>query len=291
MKGTKMIQLERGVFMRFDPEAASTPLIVDVSRSGREYPTDFRSNVPFTVVHDNVSMYVDEIWSAAPKLGGTLLYAAFPHVYIDANRNELDLDAELIEGEWPVPLKPNVSLRGLGLLKAKSRYGEPMQERRLTVSEIMERLERYHRPYFAELDRIIKDKKQKFGRVYQLSCHCMSAIGAPTHPDPGQERADFCLGDLEGKTASPEFIDFVAEFIRRLGFSCTINTPYAGGELNARFGDPLSGIESIMVEINKKKFMDIMTFKKNQGFIEIQAAATRILEAVLRYAADHFSVN
>jgi N-formylglutamate amidohydrolase len=283
------MHLERGIFIRFEPDSTPTPVIVDVSRSGREYPADFRSNVPFTVVHDNVSMYVDEIWSAAPELGTTMLYAVFPHVYIDANRNELDIDAELIEGEWPVPLQPNVSLRGLGLLKAKSRYGEPMQERKLTVAEVMERIEKYHRPYYAELGRIIEETKAKFGRVYQLSCHCMSAIGAPTHPDPGQERADFCVGDIKGTTASPEFINFVADTIRNLGFSCTINTPYTGGELNVRFGDPANGVESIMVEINKKRFMDIKTLRKTEGFSEIQQAANEVLKAVSKYAADHKS--
>ena len=40
------------------------------------------------------------------------------------------------------------------------------------------------------------------GRLTQISCHCMSAVGAPTHPDAGKARADFCVSDLMGKTAS-----------------------------------------------------------------------------------------
>jgi N-formylglutamate amidohydrolase len=275
-----IINVQPGVFRKFDPTVSKLPVIVDVSRSGREYPPDFRSPIPFTVLHDNVSMYVEEIWSAAPQVGATMLYALFPNTYIDANRNELDLDADLIDGEWPVPLKPTISLRGLGLLKSKSRYGEPMQERKLKVSEIMERLDKYHRPYHAELGRIIASMKSSFGFVYQLSCHCMSAIGAPTHPDPGKERSDFCLGNVSGKTSTEEFIGFVAETIRALGFTCSVNEPYNGGELNTRYGDPANGIESIMIEINKKRFMDTKTFRKTEGYEEIHAAATKVLSAV-----------
>jgi N-formylglutamate amidohydrolase len=275
-----VIYVEPGVFRRLDPTVSPLPVIVDVSRSGREYPPDFRSPVPFTAVHDNVSMYVEEIWANAPQLGATMLYALFPNTYIDANRNELDLDPELIEGEWPVPLNPTVSLRGLGLLKAKSRYGEPMQEKKLTVAEVMERLDHYHRPYHRELASIIARLKSSFGFVYQLSCHCMSAIGAPTHPDPGKERADFCVGNVGGKTASGDFVSFVAETIRGLGFTCTVNEPYNGGELNTRYGDPANSIESIMIEINKKRFMDTKTFRKTQGFDEIRSAATKVLNAV-----------
>jgi N-formylglutamate deformylase len=276
-----MIFVQPGIFHRFDPIVKPLPLAVDVSRSGREYPADFRSPLPFSTLHDNVSMYVDEIWSYTPQLGGTLLYALFPHMYIDANRNELDLDASLIEGKWPVPLKPDVSLRGLGLLKSKSRYGEPVQEKKLTVAEITDRIDRYHRPYHRELESIIARLKSSHGFVYHLSCHCMSAIGAPTHPDPGKERPDFCVGDVKGKTASSDFVSFVAQTIRDQGFSCTINEPYAGGEINTRYGNPAAGIDSIMIEINKKCFMDVETFKKTDGFERIKSAATNVLMAIV----------
>jgi N-formylglutamate amidohydrolase len=257
-----------------------------VSRSGREYPEEFRSNVPFTVLHDNVSMYVDQLWGKAPEHGATLLYASFPSFWIDANRNELDIDAELIEGEWPVPLQPTVSKRGLGLLKAKSRYGEPVHERKLTVAEVTERIERYHRPYYAELEQNIARLKSAFGFVYHLSCHCMSAVGAPTHPDPGKPRADFCLGDVGGKTASREFIEFAKNTIESLGYRCTVNDPYNGGELNTRFGNPKAGIDSIMVEINKKLFMDVNTFKKTAGFERVQADVTKVLAAIANRARE-----
>jgi N-formylglutamate deformylase len=274
--------IEKGIFYRYEPVAEPVPLVVDVSRSGREYPVDFRSQVSFTTIHDNVSMYVDDIWNDTPKYGGTLLYAFFPHMYIDANRHELDIDEQLIEGEWPVPLQPTVSKRGLGLIKSKSRYGEPVQERKLTYLEVENRLDRYHRPYHRELKTIIDQARASSKMVYHLSCHCMSAIGAPTHPDAGQERADFCLGNFvdSRSTSTTGFIEYLAEVIRNQGFTCTINMPYGGGEINRRYGDPSKGIESVLVEINKKRFMDVGTFQKNDGFGAIKAAADNILSAL-----------
>jgi N-formylglutamate amidohydrolase len=281
-----MIHVIPGVFYRFDPTVPPVSVVVDVSRSGREYPEDFRSPLPFTVLHDNVSMYVDQLWAAAPRLGATMLFALFPHMYIDANRSELDIDPDLVEGEWPVPLEPTVSKRGLGLLKSKSRYGEPVQEKKLTYAEVEERLNRYHRPYHRELRSLIDRHRAAYGFVYHISCHCMSAVGAPTHPDPGQPRADFCLGNLHGKSASAEFVAFVENEIRKRGYSCTINEPYSGGELNARYGDPANGVESIMVEINKKLFMDVKTFRKTPGFDRVQADVTEILTAITRRARE-----
>ena len=58
------------------------------------------------------------------------------------------------------------------------------------------------------------------------------------------------------------------------------------GNAQARFGDPANGVESIMVEINKKLFMDTKTFKKTAGFERIRADATKVLSAVIRYSLE-----
>jgi N-formylglutamate amidohydrolase len=278
------VYVEPGVFYRYDPVQLPVPVVVDVSRSGREYPIDMRSPVPFTAIHDNVSVYLEDIWGDAPRYGATMLYALFPHMYIDANRHELDIDPDLVEGEWPVPLQPTVSKRGLGLLKSKSRYGEPVQERKLTYAEVEERLNRYHRPYHRELRSIIDRVHASYGFVYHLTCHCMSAIGAPTHPDPGKERADFCLGNMNGASASDQVMDEIAAVIRKRGFSCTFNNPYTGGEINRRYGEPSNGIDTVMVEINKKRFMDTSTFRRNDGYAEIKATANDVLATLSKAA-------
>jgi N-formylglutamate amidohydrolase len=106
----------------------------------------------------------------------------------------------------------------------------------------------------------------------------MSAVGAPTHPDPGQERADFCIGNINGQTCSPEALEFVRSLIEGLGYSCSVNFPYVGAELNARHGAPAAGVESIFIEINKKLFMDTKTFRKTEGFARVQQGATHILQ-------------
>lgn len=285
MNMTTPSQIRRGVFYRDDPRVDPTPIVVDVSRSGREYPHDFRSPVALTTVHDNVSMYVDEIFEAAPDLGGTLLYACFPAMYIDANRSAKDIDPTLIDGEWPGPVEASdYTQRGLGLLKRLSRYGEPFQERKLTVAEVKERLDRFHEPYHLELSRILRSTRDRLGYAIQLSCHCMSAVGAPTHADPGQARADFNLGDNHGTTSSKETVDFMAKTLKEMGHSVSINFPYYGGELIKRHSDPEHGIDSVFIEVNKRMFIDTQTFRKTDGFEAVQKSATALMKALVDYS-------
>ncbi|HTO48197.1 MAG TPA: N-formylglutamate amidohydrolase [Burkholderiales bacterium] len=280
-----MITVNPGVFLRHDPQTAPAPVLVDVSRSGREYPPDFRSPLPFTEVHDNVSMYVEELCAGAPALGATLLFASFPNTYIDTNRSAADLDESLIEGKWPGPIKQSdFTERGLGLIKRLSRYGTRMQERKLTVAEVQDRLRLYHEPYHQELGRVLAGFRSTFGAAWQVSFHCMSAVGAPTHADPGKERADFCVGDVNGTTCKPEFLELVVETLRASGHSVSVNFPYYGGELTRRHSDPANRINSIFIEINKRMFIDTKTFKRLEGFARVKTSIGALLARIVQDA-------
>jgi len=279
-----MITVNPGVFLRHDPVVDSVPVLVDVSRSGREYPPEFRSPLPFSEVHDNVSMYVEDLCAEAPNQGATLLYACFPNTFIDTNRSAADVDEGLIEGKWPGPItQSDFTQRGLGLIKRYSRYATEMQERKLTVSELQDRLATYHEPYHQELSRILAGLRAASGFAVQLSFHCMSAVGAPTHADPGQQRADFCIGDVNGTTCKPELFEFVARTLKDLGHTVSSNFPYYGGELTRRHSDPSNGIDSIFIEINKRLFIDTKTFKKTEGYGATKASIDALLAKVVAH--------
>jgi N-formylglutamate deformylase len=279
------VEIKTGVFVRYDPKTTPAPVLIDVSRSGREYPHDFRSPLPFTDLHDNVSMYVEDLYAVGPSLGATMLFACFPNTYIDSNRSAADIDETLIEGKWPGPIKQSdFTSRGLGLLKRLSRYGEPLQERKLTVEEVQQRLATYHEPYHVELARILKDMRREYRVAFQLSCHCMSAVGAPTHADPGKPRADFNLGNMHGATCSPEFMSFLAQTLESLGHSVSLNFPYYGGELIARHANPGHGVESVFIEVNKRLFIDTKTFKKTEAYDRVKSSIDTLVTMVVDYA-------
>ena len=287
VKLSAMITVLPGVFRRHDPAAgaAPAPVLVDVSRSGREYPPEFRSPLPFSEVHDNVSMYVEELCGAAPDLGATLLFACFPNTFIDTNRSAADVDESLIEGQWPGPItQSDFTQRGLGLIKRLSRYGTQMQERKLTVAELQERLATYHEPYHQELARLLAGMRAASGRAIQLSFHCMSAIGAPTHADPGQARADFNIGDIHGTTCTPELFGFIAATLEARGHTVSRNFPYYGGELTRRHSNLANRSESVFIEINKRHFIDTKTFKRTEGFPAIKASVEALIGAVVAYS-------
>ena len=74
-------EVRPGVWVRFDAAEPEAPVLIDVSRSGREYPHDFRSPLPFTDLHDNVSTYVEELYAIGPSLWAPRVCMLSQHVH------------------------------------------------------------------------------------------------------------------------------------------------------------------------------------------------------------------
>jgi N-formylglutamate amidohydrolase len=273
------------VFERRDPDGDPVPLLVEVPRSGRLYPADFRATAPFEAIHAAVSMHVDDLFAGTPGVGGTYLVARFPSTYIDANRGLDDLDPTLIDGAWPDPLPPTEKTRlGVGLVRALARPGVPMYDRRPTVEEIQHRIRSYHEPYHREIASVLDSHRRRFGAAWHVSAHCMAAVGSAQAPDPGKPRPDFCIGDRDGTTSAPAFVVLVVETLRARGYHVTVNDPYQGAECVRRHGVPARGVHSLQIETNKRLFMDETTFVTTGGYARLRADLDRLLAAVAEFA-------
>jgi N-formylglutamate amidohydrolase len=275
-----------GVFRRLEPRAQRAPVVIDVSRSGRRYPVEFRPEAPFSAVHSRISMYVDELLALAPGVGATLVCAEFPITVIDPNRAADDLDPAMLSGEWPSALRPSEqSLKnGAGLVHSVGADKIPLYSRKLTVTEVARRLERFYEPYHAELRRNLESIKAARGKVFHLSVHCMSSVD-PKNPQGSQAvRPDICLGDRDGTTCDAEFRTLVADAFRKLGYGVSINAPFKGSEIMRRYGSPRTGTHSLQIEICKRLFMDEATGEKSARFERLKGELRELIRLVCRYA-------
>jgi N-formylglutamate amidohydrolase len=272
-----------GVLWRRDPQAAEVPLVFDSPHSGSYYPDDFCFCCPLDVLRTAEDTYVDELYAAAPQFGATLLAAIFPRSYLDTNRAVDDLDTTLIDGPWPSPLRPSHKTRaGLGLVRRVARTGTPIYDRKLTVAEIIARVERYHTPYHQELDAACARLRRKFGVIWHVNCHSMPSQRSAKK---GGHCADFVLGDRDGTTCEPEFTDFVARVLRGLGYTVRINEVYKGVEIVKRQGRPAERRHSLQIEVDRALYMDQKTLEKTSHFVRLQADITHLIEALRGFAS------
>lgn len=273
-----------GVFEQHDPVQNAAPVLFEIPRSGAEYPRSFFSPASLSDIHYGVSSYVETLFDKVTDAGAIWLYARFPNTYIDLNRAETDVDPAMVEGDWPVSETLSAKAKaGRGLLPAAGFKGAPLYDGKVTAEDLKNRVENYYRPYHARVESILAGFKAEAGKAFHLSCHSMPHV-ISAGPDKGKTRSEIDLGDLNGKTSNPDFINFLAEEFAKLGFETTVNKFFPGDECIARQGKPAEGIHSVQIEVNRSLFMNEQTRILRPDYTEIQDKFLTIAERARDFA-------
>jgi N-formylglutamate deformylase len=272
-----------GVLERHEPPAERrVPAVIDSPHSGRDYPDDFGHAAPRDLLRRAEDAYVDELIVDATAEGIAVLAALFPRSYIDPNRHVADIDESLLAEPWPHGAAPSPrSERGLGLLRRLLSPELPIYDRALAVSEVEKRIARFYRPYHATLKSMLDEAHAEFGAVWHVNCHSMKAMGRGRHAYP---RADFVLGDLDGKACAAEFTALVNECLAGMGYSVRINDPFKGAELIERYSDPDAGRHGLQIEINRRLYLDEARIDKTADFESLKADLRRLAATIADYA-------
>jgi len=276
-----------GVLRRREPASNGAPLVFDIPRSGAEYPRDFRSPASFNDVKSSISTYVEELFSAAPDLGAGWLYACFPNAYIDANRNENDIDPDLIEGAGPGDFAPTQkSSLGVGLIHSVTDAGGmPLQEVPISRADLARRLDHFYWPYHNTLSDMLQAHREAAGMAFHVSCHSMASVARKVSVDAGAQRSDFDIGDGNGVTCERGFVDAVVECLSGLGYRVTVNKHFAGAECIHKHGDPQTACHSLQIETRRGLYMDEETYAKKPDFAKIQGDIGTLIGALTEYAS------
>ena len=275
-----------GVLELRRPAEPALPLVFDSPHSGTDYPADFEHIAPLKALRQAEDTYVDELYDAAPEHGATLLRAIFPRSYVDPNRAATDLDPELIDGTWTGPLAPTKKCKlGLGLIWSRYFPGLPLYGRKLSVAEVRNRIENFHRPYHDTLAQALEAAHARFGVVWRINCHSMPALSNEMAEEgPGVPRPDFTLGDRNGTTCAPELTEAVRAALSAHGYDVTLNDPYKGAELVRAWSAPEAGRHSLQIEINRRLYMDEDTFEKTEGFEKLRGHLTELIAVLADFA-------
>ena len=265
----------------------SSALVLDSPHSGVAYPPDFQYTCETSILRKAEDTHVEKLYDFAPGLGAHWIEAQFPRSYLDANRNTTELDVSLLDEPWPHPVAtdPVVLSKvrlGKGLIWRTTDDGLPIYERRLSVDEVIRRIEQCWKPYHAAVLEAIDAAHAAHGYSIHVNCHSMPAV-ASSHATnfPGEKHADFVVGDRDGSTASPALSQLVCAHLTALGYRVAYNHPYKGVELVRRYSDPAAHRHSIQLEINRKLYMNEETLELNAGFDALKAHLRSLVERLL----------
>lgn len=272
-------------FTLLEPSGPKIPLVCDSPHSGTSYPEDFRHAVPRELLRSAEDTHVEALWNDLPAHGATLIAANFPRSYIDPNRTLEDIDPSLIDAPWPSLLAPSEKSRiGSGLIWRTVNLNTPIYEGKLKVEEVIARIENYYKPYHKVLAQAISDAYAEFGAVWHLNLHSMPNNAYERLQLVGDKKlADFVLGDRDGTTCDPAFVELVREELVSMGYSVAVNDPYKGVELLEKIGNPTLRRNSMQIEIRRPLYMNEASRERNEGFTTLRNDLARLTARLADY--------
>ncbi len=254
------------------PKGRVLPVLFASPHSGRNYPSDFGTIQPMSVLRRAEDAFVDDLIRASVEHGVTIVNATFPRAYMDVNRDEDDLDPGLIQGvESPRPGEK--SRLGIGLIRRVVTPEFPIYDRLLSMNEVKGRIENYYRPYHRAIADSL-DRLRSLGRpVAFIDWHSMKSVGNAATPDgSGVQRPDVVMGDLFGTSCSGGLTEVVESYLRKVGLSVSVNKPYAGAATLRRYGKPDHAIHAFQIEMNRAIYLNEETVElKPEGFARLTA--------------------
>lgn len=266
----------------------AAPLVLDSPHSGTAFPADLPLTASMAHLRQTEDIYVDELFSGAITHGVPLLKATFSRSYIDVNRAVDDIDPTILNGVFPSSLHPSErSIVGHGLIRHLCR-GQNIYGGKIPVAVALARITNYYKPYHAVLQGLVSAAHQRYGAVWHMNCHSMSASESQglsrisemfTRP-----RADIVLGDRNGTSCEPAFLRAVAQFFRERGYTVAVNDPYKGMEILRRYGQPHKGMHSLQIEINRRLYVNEENFERLPGFAKLQADLTALVAMLKEWA-------
>jgi N-formylglutamate deformylase len=165
---------------------------------------------------------------------------------------------------------------GMGVIYLKSSKGKHLRKE-LTEESRSHLLDKYYFPHHKRLTELVQNKIDECGICLILDCHSFpSVVPYPFEIDTSTSRPDFCIGTDSFHT--PEWLKKkTITLLETQGYSTEINKPFSGSIVPEKYYHKNSNVLSIMIEVNRKLYMDEETIQKNNNFIEIKKTITKTI--------------
>lgn len=262
-------------FERHGEAIPASPVVLSVPHAGRAYPLALRAalHVPLAAIVALEDRFVDLVADAArgPR---SMLVQTVPRAWIDLNRGEDERDPRVDEGASHDAAQSAKLRSGLGLVPRRATGAADIWRHRFSGAEIDARIAHAHRPYHAALAGLLSAARARFGVAVLLDIHSMPPLVGR------QGGARLVIGDRFGRAATARLVARIEATARGEGLRTALNTPYAGGHLIARHGDPGGGIHAIQLEFDRSLYLDARLSQPGRGLERTAAILRTIADAV-----------
>lgn len=261
------------------------PLLLATPHAGRDYPAELMQQI--RIASDQLlrleDRYVDILVKECAANHIPTMIARAPRAIIDLNRSEDEIDADMVMGlDWNDVAHPSIKTRGgLGLIPRRlSGVGE-IWRNPIAKAIVEQRITSIHQPYHDYIAWVMDNMVQKFGIAVLIDVHSMP----PLKNHFNEKAAQWVIGDRYGASADNIYSDLITSYLKQEGYDVALNTPYSGGYILERHGDPKKGKHALQIEIDRNLYLD----QDNREPIEDHKKISDIISHIIDIVAE--SIN
>ena len=236
------------------------PVLITVPHSGSYYPELFKKHINLDLhkIRKIEDYQSDKILHLVKKESADILIAKCSRAVVDLNRSREAIDNDMFNGSviMDQPDEKKMVSYGLGVFP-KIIYNKPIFKTKLPVSYSKQMLKNYYDPFHKSVSKQLEFLLKKFGFCFHFDLHTMPSEALKHF----KIKPDIVLGNNFGKSSSENLIYTLKNRFEKFGLKVGINNPFAGGYITRHYGNPLVGIETIQIEINRTLYMDETNFK------------------------------
>lgn len=144
-------------------------------------------------------------------------------------------------------------------------------------------LNRWYWPHHVLLDRVVNDVIERSGICLIVDCHSFSSVALPLELDQTSDRADTCVGTDPFHTPS-SIGDAIAAAAKAEGYSVAVDAPFAGALVPLSFYRKDPRVLSVMIEVNRRRYMDENSGAKKQSFEDVRSTVGRLIVSAAQAA-------
>jgi N-formylglutamate amidohydrolase len=205
--------------------------------------------------------YTDELFPVTPFEAGRVVFPI----------SRLICDVERFPADEDEPM----AARGMGVFYVRTSLGEVLREP--PGAEVRQSLlDRWYWPHHSKLERRVDDVLAGSGRCLIIDCHSFPSVALPYEMDQREERPDFCIGTDDFHTPPPIRNTVVAAVVEA-GHTVTVNAPFSGALVPLSSYRKNGRVSSVMIEVNRRLYMDERSGRKLQEFDDVCAVVGRLI--------------
>jgi N-formylglutamate amidohydrolase len=168
---------------------------------------------------------------------------------------------------------------GMGVIYTRTSSGKKLKKD--YAPEQRERLlKRYYFSHHEKLTQKVEETLKNFNKCLVIDCHSFSSVPLSHEPDQNPNRPDICIGTDKFHT-SEDLSKKLQVACKNTGLKSKFNSPFSGSLVPTKLYQKDARVQSIMIEVNRKLYMNEKTGEKTQNFNDFKQTLALIVKNLL----------